>query len=171
MTAIFFYVLKHRDSQIAYRILMSTKINFKPFEIKGKNVKNQLQKYGVDKVPTLYFPDKRAKIEGAENIARYLGVDLNALFASNQQPPPSVKPKRKPKKPKIEAKYKKALKDEYFSDSEDSFERKFKEAHKEQFSEEEDKGDDEDEEFEDESEFEESDYDGEGESDEISLEV
>lgn len=129
MTAIFFYVLQHRDSQIAYKILMSTKFNFKPFQIRGKNVSNQLRQYGIDKVPTLYFPQKRAKVEGYENIARYLGLDLSVLNQPYREPKRKSKRVKKDKKPKLEAKYQKALKDEFYESESDEFERKFKEAH------------------------------------------
>jgi len=117
MSVIFFFVLQHRDSQVAYKILMSTKFPFKPFEIKGKNVVDKLKQYGIDKVPTLYFPDKRAKVEGSENIAKYLGVDYSAtrMPANNK-----VEYEDTIKKPRLEAKYQKALvgaQDDYFSDS------------------------------------------------------
>jgi len=122
--AILFLVLDHRESQIAYTMMMSTKYKFKPFIIKGKNVSKELNKYGIDKVPTLYFPEKMAKVEGSSNIARYMGIDLTL-----QKEPKSQNKKKKSKKPLLEPKYQKALKDEYYSD--DEFEQRFKEAHSE----------------------------------------
>ena len=89
MTAIFFFVMRHRDSQIAYNMLMSTQLKFKPFEIKGKNIANQLSQYGITKVPTLYFPDKKAKVEGSEGISRYFG--LRTERPTNRRPPPGIK--------------------------------------------------------------------------------
>lgn len=185
MTAIFFYVLRHRDSQEAYKILMSTKLPFKPFEIRGKNVSTKLKQYGIDKVPTLYFPDKKAKVEGLQNIASYLGFDPRMLNHPQYQPEVRKSKKKRLKKPKLESKYQKALKDEYYEESVDEFERRYKEAIAEES--EEDKREEENSSFygsdEDDGEEgdeiyledEEEDYvvesDSEGESDEISLEV
>jgi len=123
MIPVFFYVAQHRDSQIAYKILMTTKMQFKPFEIRGKNVSNILKKYGIDKVPTLYLPNKKGKIEGSENIAKYIGYTPSLPLLTNVST-------KKEKKPKIQEKYKKALKDEYYEE-EGSFEEKFKAAQKE----------------------------------------
>jgi len=88
MTAIFFFVMRHRDSQIAYNMLMSTQLQFKPFEIKGKNIANQLSQYGITKVPTLYFPDKKAKVEGSEGISRYFGLRNERPVERRSQRPP-----------------------------------------------------------------------------------
>lgn len=128
MTAIFFYVSQHRDSQTAYKLLMSTKIPFKTFEIKGKNVSEKLKQYGIDKVPTLYFPNKKSKVEGSQNIARFLQVDsrmLNRPQHSRQSTEIRRPKQKKSKKPNLEAKYQKALKDDYYEESD--FDRKYKE--------------------------------------------
>jgi hypothetical protein len=156
MVAIFFYVLQHRDSQIAYKILMSTKIYFKAFQIRGKNISSQLRQYGIDKVPTLYFPDKMAKVEGYQNIARYLGVELTI----ENQPVGQVRKKRKQKMPKLEPKYQKAI-IESDSDEEDLEEEDIEE--EEDLEEEDSDEEDIEEDIEEEEDIE--------DSDEISLEV
>lgn len=148
MVAIFFYVLQHRDSQIAYKILMSTKIEFKAFQIRGKNISSQLRQYGIDKVPTLYFPDKMAKVEGYQNIARYLGVELTI----ENQPVQQIRKKRKQKRAKLEPKYQKAIIESDSDVEEEDLEEE------DDFEEEEDSD-------------EEDDFEEEDDSDEISLEV
>jgi len=79
MSAIFFYVQNDRESQIAYKLLMTTEMEFKPFQIKGKNIANRLSQYGITKVPTLYFPRRKAKVEGAKNIQKLFRVPRKPL--------------------------------------------------------------------------------------------
>ena len=126
---------------------MSTQIEFKPFQIRGKNISNRLREYGIDKVPTLYFPDKMAKVEGYQNIARYLGVELTMENQPTQRFRKNKKDQKK-KRPKLEPKYQKAIIE---SDSDDEV----------------DDDENEDDEFEDDDEFDDDDDDVEDEDDDV----
>lgn len=68
MVAILFLARMDRQSQIAYKMLMQTSIEFKPFDIRGKNVIDKLRKIGITKVPTLYIPKTKQRFEGVDNI-------------------------------------------------------------------------------------------------------
>lgn len=64
MVAILFVVQDERESQMAYKDLMTTPIKFKTFIIRGKNVVDRVKQIGITKVPTLYITSKNKKIEG-----------------------------------------------------------------------------------------------------------
>lgn len=64
MVAILFYVKYDKESQMAYKDLMNSIIEFKTFEIRGKNVSERLKSLMITKVPTLVIPSKKQKIEG-----------------------------------------------------------------------------------------------------------
>lgn len=66
MPSILFIVDHDRESQVAYRELMTSKISFKPFIIRGKNVKDILKEQGITHVPTLVF--KKKQVVGYRNI-------------------------------------------------------------------------------------------------------
>lgn len=56
--------MDERESQMAYKELMKTEIIFKPFPIRGKNIRERLQQVGITHVPTFFIPSKRQKIVG-----------------------------------------------------------------------------------------------------------
>lgn len=68
MVAILFLVKFERQSQIAYKMLMQTSIEFKPFDVRGKNVIDKLKILGITKVPTLYIPKTKQRFEGVDDI-------------------------------------------------------------------------------------------------------
>jgi len=64
MVAILFYVKYDKESQMAYKDLMNSEIEFKTFEVRGKNIADRLKSSQITKVPTLLIPSKGQKIEG-----------------------------------------------------------------------------------------------------------
>lgn len=64
---ILFIVNDDRESQMAYKELMMSPIKFKPFIIRGKNIREKLKReLQITTVPTLLF--KRKKVESYKNI-------------------------------------------------------------------------------------------------------
>jgi len=89
---ILFIVESERESQMAYKELMMSRIKFKPFIIRGKNVRDKLKReLQINVVPTLLF--KRKKVESYRNIKILIDhVDLklkNTLRPERRQRPPS----------------------------------------------------------------------------------
>uniref|UniRef100_A0A6C0JRH1 Thioredoxin domain-containing protein n=1 Tax=viral metagenome TaxID=1070528 RepID=A0A6C0JRH1_9ZZZZ len=72
MVAILFIVMTDRESQLAYRLLMNTRVKFLPFQVKGKNVRERLKKYKIDQVPTLFITTSKKKYVGAAAIQNML---------------------------------------------------------------------------------------------------
>ena len=149
---IFFYVLNNRECQIAYTILMKNNIKFKPFEIKGKNVKEYVKSLGITRIPCILIKtgNKQGIVEGVENIDKF--ILKNTLVDEDY---PSVKPiKKKPiNKPKSSP-----------TKSMDSLEYSLEQAKEEEEQEEEEQEEEEEEEEEEQEEEEE-------EEDEESLEI
>jgi hypothetical protein len=81
MPDVLFLAMTDRESQIAYKLLMQTKINFKPFPVRGKNVKEQLKTIGITKVPTFVLMKKRKQIIGAQAIQKMIEAIIS-------KPPP-----------------------------------------------------------------------------------
>lgn len=73
---IFFYVVNNRECQMAYKMLMNSNFEFKPFEIKGKNIVEHVKKLGVTKVPSLLISSSTSKkdglIEGIDDIYKFI---------------------------------------------------------------------------------------------------
>lgn len=68
MVVLLFIVEHDRESQMAYKELMMSRMKFKPFIIRGKNVSERLKReFQITQVPTLLF-QKRKKVEGYRNI-------------------------------------------------------------------------------------------------------
>ena len=72
MVAVLFYVKYDKESQMAYKDLMNSSIEFKTFEIRGKNVAERLSTLGITKVPTLVIPSKKQKIQGYLDIKKLI---------------------------------------------------------------------------------------------------
>lgn len=67
---------KDRECQEAYKYLMTTKVNFKPFIVRGANVRDQLRKMGITKVPTLVLTNKKIFFEGMAKIKKVIESNI-----------------------------------------------------------------------------------------------
>lgn len=67
---------KDRECQEAYKYLMTTKVNFKPFIVRGANVRDQLRKMGITKVPTLVLSNKKIFFEGMAKIKKVVESNI-----------------------------------------------------------------------------------------------
>lgn len=72
MVVILFYVKYDKESQMAYKELMNSPIEFKTFEIRGKNVAERLSRLGITKVPTLVITSKKQKYQGYMDIKKLI---------------------------------------------------------------------------------------------------
>jgi hypothetical protein len=72
MVVVLFYVKYDKESQMAYKELMNSPIEFKTFEIRGKNVAERLSSLGITKVPTLVITSKKQKYQGYMDIKKLI---------------------------------------------------------------------------------------------------
>jgi hypothetical protein len=107
MSAIFYFNRNNLESQKAYKYLMNSNLTFTPQEIRGKNVANRLKGGIIDKIPTLYFPNK-GKIEGEANIFKFL-IQQN-LLKSAEEPQRQI-PLMSQERPPLPSHLQKVLKD------------------------------------------------------------
>lgn len=83
---ILFIVEHDRESQMAYKELMMSRMKFKPFIIRGKNVSERLKRdLQITTVPTLLF-QKRKKVEGYRNI-KILIESIEQKIQNSLRPP------------------------------------------------------------------------------------
>ena len=102
MFKLFFYNRENKDSQIAYKALMETGLQFKPIEVNGKNIAERLKRIGVTHIPTLYLRDDRTvkMLVGAE-IMSFLQPPQEEYTEEFIDEEPIQKLVKPPKKPTI----------------------------------------------------------------------
>lgn len=61
-----------KESQLVYKYLLTSKINFKPFIVRGNNVRERLKKAGITKIPALVLTNKKIYYESYQQIKNFV---------------------------------------------------------------------------------------------------